>query len=177
MKTVDAGRPRSDEYLAYFGQYIDRVPDGTIADILKDQGAATQALLSPLTVAQVEVRPEPDDWNILQVIGHLTDCERVFSYRALCFARDDLSPLPGFNPEPFVIAGRFEQRNLADVLYELAAARAATVALCRGLEEGAWSQRGLSGNHIMSVRAFIYVIAGHELHHVADLKQRYGLVG
>lgn len=166
-----------DEYQGAFATYVNRVPDGNIIHILQAQFDATRALLAPLTVEQVTHRPKPDDWNIVQVVGHMADTERVFAYRAMRFARNDPTALAGFDQDLFVNNADFETRELASVLAEFGAVRTATIALLSNLPEAAWLRRGLASNNTMSARALAYAIAGHELHHVTDFRERYGLAG
>ena len=165
------------EYQGAFAGYVDRVPAGNIIHILQSQFDATRELLAPLTAEQAAFRPKPDDWNIVQVVGHMADTERVFAYRAMRFARNDPTPLPGFDQDLFVNNADFETRDLASLLGEFGAVRTATIALLSNLPEAAWLRRGLASNNTMSVRALAYAIAGHELHHVTDFSERYGLVG
>jgi hypothetical protein len=130
-------------------------------------------LLAPLSSAQASYRPKPDDWNMIEVVGHLADAERVFAYRALRFARGDATPLASFDQDLFVANAGFARRPLSDVLDELAAVRRATLAFFQGLEPAAWLRRGMANQNEISVRALAYVIAGHELHHMDDFRRRY----
>jgi len=169
------GRPAPDEYHPYYALYVDRVPDGDIVAHLERQLADTLALIEPLTPAQANFRPKPDDWHVTQVIGHLADSERVFSYRALRFARNDLTPLPGIDQDVLMAGSAFDRRPLADVLAEFASARRATISLFASLEPEAWLRRGSADGNPASVRALAYMTAGHELHHIADFHARYGI--
>ncbi|RIK37819.1 MAG: DinB family protein [Chloroflexi bacterium] len=171
------GRPKPDEYNSYYEQYVNLVPDGATTDLLANQLNTTLTLLSSLSPSQASYRPKPEDWNIVEVMGHLADSERVFAYRALRFARNDTTPLASFDQDLFVATANFARRPLLDVLDEFAAVRRATLALFRGLDEAAWLRRGSANNSEVSVRALAYIIAGHELHHVADFRQRYQLAG
>ena len=103
----------------------------------------------------------------------MTDAERIFAYRALRFARGDRTPLPGFDEKLYAPAGNFDARPLADLATELAAVRRATLALFGGLDAATLERRGPANQHEISVRALAYVIAGHERHHVAILRERY----
>lgn len=167
--------PAADEYATYYGGYISRVPHGDIAAQLKRQIRDTAALLRPLDATRARYRYAPDKWSVTEIVGHLADAERIFSYRALRFARDDQSPLPGFDENAYVPVAECDRRALADVLAEFEAVRAATVALVEGLPPAAWPRVGVASGHRMSVRAAVHVIAGHELHHVEVLKARYGV--
>lgn len=175
MTPHNPGRPEASEYLPYFGQYIDRVPAGSIVEQLSSQLEATCRLLAPLSVEQVHYRPKPEDWNILEVLGHITDGERVFVYRALRVARNDSTPLASFDQDRFVANADFASRSLADLLDEYAAVRRATLTLFRSLSPVAWLRTGIAADHPISVRALAYIAAGHELHHIADFHQRYRL--
>ena len=107
------------------------------------------------------------------MVGHVTDTERVFGYRALVFGRADESPLPGFDEKSWVPAGRFDARPLKDLAAELDAVRRGTIALFSGLDTDALGRRGTANNNPISVRALGWIIAGHERHHVAIVRERY----
>lgn len=171
--SLDPGRPEPDEYNPYYEDYVQRVPKGAIAELLAKQLNTTLTLLTPLSPAQTSYRPKPEDWNIIEVMGHLADSERVFAYRALRFARNDTTPLSSFDQDLFVANANFAHRSLIAVLGEFAAVRQATLALLRGFDEAAWLRRGTANKSEVSVRALAYIIAGHELHHIADFRQRY----
>jgi hypothetical protein len=175
MTNCNPGRPGADEYGAYYASYIERVPDGDICDQLARQLESARALLTPLSLEQVNFRPNPDDWNILEVIGHVADAERVFTYRALRIARGDSTPLASFDQDLYVANADFSSRTLADLLDEFTVVRRATLALFRTLSAEAWLRRGAASNSPVSVRALAHIIAGHELHHMADFRQRYNI--
>jgi hypothetical protein len=175
MEQMTTNRPGADEYAPQFAGYVGRVPEGDILAILRAQCDATQALLAPLSRAQVLARPKPDDWNILEVLGHITDGEQVFAYRALRIARGDTTPLAGFEQDDYVRAARSSKRTLEDLLEAYAAQRQATIALLRGFDAEAWLRRGTVSGHPCSARAWAYISAGHELYHIADFHERYGI--
>src|SRR6266850_1838084 len=132
-------RPAAGEFIPYYGKYIGLVPAGNLADVLASQRDATRRLLAPLDDARALHRYGPGKWSVKEVIGHLADAERVFTYRALRFARADESPLTGFDEKAYVPVADFDRRTLADLLAEFAAVRAATVALVTSLDEVAWT--------------------------------------
>lgn len=177
MNDFDPGVPSPDEYAGNFANYVTLVPQGAIIPMLQSNFAATKALLAPLTAAQAAFRPKPEDWDIVQMIGHVADTERIFSYRALRFARNDPTPLPGFDQDWFVNNADYERLSLAEVLADFECVRNATVTLLKGLPEAAWLRRGIASELSISVRALVYAIAGHELHHVRDLRERYRVTG
>jgi len=170
-------RPAAGEFIPYYGEYIGLVPAGNLAAILAAQQAATQRLLSALDDARALHRYAPGKWSVKEVIGHLADAERVFAYRALRFARADATPLAGFDESTYVPAGGFDRRPLRSMLDEFAAVRGSTQALFTGLDEAAWLRQGTANGAAISVRALGWIIAGHELHHLAILRERYGVGG
>ncbi|MGH7713879.1 MAG: DinB family protein, partial [Gemmatimonadaceae bacterium] len=129
--------------------------------------------LAPLTPEQAKHRYAEGKWSVAEVIGHLADCERIFAYRAMRFAREDTTPLEGFDENAYTPAGRFDARSLGDVAAEFAAVRAATLALFRSLDSAALERVGPANGAPVSVRALAYIIAGHERHHVGLLNTRY----
>jgi uncharacterized protein (TIGR03083 family) len=171
--TTTIARPNADEHSEYYGNYINQVPPGDILAHLTEQIERTTTLLQNLTSEQAAFRPTPTDWGVKEVVGHLSDSERIFSYRALRIARADPTPLPGFDQEPYVPASGADARPLADLLAEFAAVRQATLWLFRSLPPEAWTRRGIASDSPISVRALAYIIAGHENHHVRSLKEEY----
>jgi Protein of unknown function (DUF664). len=163
--------PSSDEYAASFQSYVERVPPGSdIIELLSQQMLLLPQLLQSLSDDEALVRPAPDAWSIKQIVGHLSDCERVFAYRALCAMRNDRSPLASFDQDAFVAAANFDQRSLDDLLEEWIALRQATYYAFRYLSDEASQRRGLVDGHEASVRAWLYINAGHTEHHIRDLK-------
>lgn len=168
-----AMRPVEGEFLPYYGQYIDKVPDGDIVQTLKSQVPETLTLIGSLSEADGDRRYAPDKWSIREVIGHVIDGERVFVYRALRFARADSTPVPGFDENTFAKNAPYAHVSLADIASELEHVRAATVHFFANLEEQAFSRRGSANGAEISVRALAYVLAGHEIHHLGVLRTRY----
>jgi DinB family protein len=168
MTHVNPGRPNDGEYVPYYGTYIRLVPDGDLITILERQIDAMVADLSTFTAEQAAWRPAPGEWNATEIVGHLADSERVFAYRALWFARDAPTPLPGMDQDAFMAAVDFSRRPLPDVVDEFAAVRRASLALLRSLDAAAWARGGVADGNPISVRALAYIIAGHALHHAKD---------
>ena len=173
MTASPIARPDTDENAPYYGTYIAKVPDGDLRSMLSSQLAETLALIRSIPESQGGHRYAPDKWSIREVLGHLADGERIFSYRALRIARGDATPLPGFEQNDYVPAGGFDARTLRDLADELAAIRQATIHLFAHLDQAALARRGTASGKSVSVRALAYIIAGHELHHVGILKNRY----
>lgn len=168
-------RPNADEYAAYYGRYISLVSGDDAIGALTTQIDATAGLLGRVDEARAAHRYAPGKWSIKQVVGHMADAERIFGYRALRFARGDQTPLPGFEENDYAERGDFDARRLADLVRELRAVRAASIALFGTFQPEAALRRGIANDTTMSVRALIWTIAGHELHHRGVLNERYGL--
>jgi len=166
--------PETGEYAPFYDGYIQRVKDDPV-DAMQRQIDVTLALLAPLSETRALHRYAPEKWSIKEVVGHLADVERVMSYRAMRLAREDATPLPAFDENTYVPAGRFDRRSLNDLLDELRAVRAASLALFQGFDNDAWIRRGTVSGKTMSVRALAHIIPGHERHHDELFRTRYGL--
>lgn len=170
-------RPKPGEYVPYYDRYISLIPGNDVIATLATQLPKTVALLSSRSEADGELRYEPGKWSVKEAVGHVIDTERIMSYRALRFARNDRTPIEGFEQDDYVRDGPFADLRLADLVDEFKAVRAATLALLRGLRPADWTRRGIANKNEISVRALAYIIAGHELHHRHILDERYFGVG
>ncbi len=166
-------RPAPDEHAPFYGGYIAKVADGDVVHQLEEQIVDTLGLLESLPEEKAGHRYAEGKWSIREVVGHLCDTERVFSYRAMRFARADATRLPGFDENHFVANGRFEGRSLQSLAEELETVRWATVAFFDALDDECWLRRGVANDKEMSVRALAWTAAGHELHHRQILLDRY----
>lgn len=167
------GRPAENEYLSYFGPYISLVGGDNILKILDDQIGETLTLLRQIPESQADFRYQPDKWSIKELVGHLIDSERIFAYRALRFARNDKTALPGYEQDDYVRNGSFNDCSLAELAAEMESVRRSNLLLFRHLEPEAWTRTGIANDSEASVRAIAYIIAGHELHHREILRTRY----
>lgn len=166
-------RPEPGEHVAYYGKYLNLVPGNDAGAALATQIAETLALLRPLDEERAMFRYAPGKWSVKEVVGHVMDAERVFTYRALRFARRDQTPLPGFDENLWVPAGAFDRRPLVELLDEFAAVRAATIHLFRSFDAETQRWTGHANDAVFSVRALAWIAAGHELHHRGLLRERY----
>ncbi|MBA3342190.1 MAG: DinB family protein [Gemmatimonadaceae bacterium] len=173
MTDFRSTRPGPDEYPDSTAGYVGRVPDGDVLETLSRQIDETTALLRVLPESMGDHRYAPGKWTIRQVVGHLTDAERVFSYRAFRFSRGDATPLAAFDENTYVNAAPFTRVSLRDLIDELEHARRATLHLFRNLDEAAFARRGIANNAEVSVRALAFIIAGHENHHLNTMRTRY----
>ena len=170
-----SNRPGANEYSDSVKQYIGLVPKEDVVAALDKQGRETVALLRMLTEEKAAFRYAPDKWSIRQVIGHVTDAERIFTYRALAIARGETQSLPGFDENAYAAAARCDQRTLADLTDDYEAVRRASVTLFRGMPQDVWPRIGTSNNRPVSARALAYTTLGHERHHLGVLHDRYGV--
>ena len=173
MTVATVSRPVEGEFLPYYERYISLVPDGDVPALLEEQMIDTQSMLRGLPPAVATYRYAPGKWSVNELIGHVIDSERIFAARALRFARNDPTPLPGFEQDDYVRNSNFDAYPIVELASEWESVRRATVFLFRHLEEPAWTRRGVANNAEVSVRALAYIIAGHELHHREILRTRY----
>jgi hypothetical protein len=167
------GRPEANEYAPYYGGYIALVSGDDAVAALEAQRLHMMQMLSARSEREGNFRYAPGKWSVKEVLGHLADAERVFTYRAMRIARGDLTPLAGFEQDDYVKNGGFGDRRLADLADEFAAIRSASIALFRSLNDVAWMRRGTASDKEVSVRALAFMTAGHELHHQRILEERY----
>ena len=167
-------RPAPTEFAPYYAKYVDRVPEEDIRPVLAAQLDEVLALLRPVPEATGDVRHPPYTWTVKEVVGHLIDCERVFGYRALRFARGDATPLPGFDENAYAREGGYDRVRLADLVSEFEAVRRSHVWLFRNLPAAAWERAGEANGNRVTVRGLAYIIAGHVRHHGAILRKRLG---
>jgi len=167
-------RPRPDEYAPSAAKYMALIPaDVRILDLLAANVRDTEVLALSIGEDALEQPYGPGKWTGKELLVHITDDERIFSYRALRFARGDRTELPGFEEKDYARYSLANERSLENILRELAAVRQATIELFDGLDDEALTRTGTADCNVMSVRAAAYHIAGHELHHVNILRQSY----
>ena len=165
-----SGRPQPGEYAAYAQADIDPVAGVDAVAALEAQAHDTIALFEQAG----DVPPYAEGkWTLKEILGHLIDDERIFVYRALCVARADDRPLPGFDEKHYIAATHFESRPLDSLLAEYRAVRASTVAFFLSLTDEEWLRRGIVNGYEASVRGLAFHIAGHELHHLRVVRERY----
>lgn len=166
-------RPEEGEFNPYYGKYIALVPDGDILETLGDQVIETLAMLEDIPESRAGYRYAEGKWSIKELLGHLTDAERIFVYRALAVARGDTQSLPGFEEDDYVRGASFDAVPLPKLIAEFGKVRSATISFFGNLDEGSWKKQGTANGSGISVRAIAYILAGHERHHRQVLKERY----
>ena len=166
-------RPEPTEYAEFYANYIAIVPGTDILGVLEAQRVQMLQLFAGRSERDGSFRYAPGKWTVKETLGHITDAERIFTYRALRIARGDQTPLPAFVQEDYVRNGAFGERTLAGLAEEFALERNASVALFRSLTEEAWSRRGVASEKEVTVRALAFITAGHAMHHRLILEERY----
>ncbi|MDP4097165.1 DinB family protein [Paenibacillus sp. P96] len=164
---------QANEKKPFFTNYINQVPTGNIIEILEAQIEETLAALQPLTEEQAKFKYAADKWSIKEVVGHLIDNERVWSYRLLRIARGDNLVYPGYEQDQFVREAQFDRIPYVDLLEEFKWIRKSTAFMLKGLPAEAWQRQGVLNQDSLTVNQAAYVIAGHEIHHQNILRERY----
>ncbi len=173
MRDFTISKPDETEYSPYYGEYVLLVPDGDILDEMSKQLEDALILLRSIPESQAGFRYAPDKWSIKEVVGHMIDTERIFSYRALRFSRHDKTPLPGYEQDDYIRNASFDDCALNDLAAEFESVRRSTLFLFKHLTREAWMRRGAANGNEVTVRALAYIIAGHELHHRENLLHKY----
>jgi hypothetical protein len=173
MKTIS--KPLEGEHSPYYNRYIDLVPnDGLMLQHLRDNLVMILDHVRGLPEDKLTTPHAPDEWTVQDILAHLTDTERIFSYRALRIARNDTTSLPGFEQNDFAPYTGANSRSLDSMLEEYSSVRAASLTLFNSFDDAAWVRVGRASDTPMSVRAAAYIIAGHELYHLKSIKENYG---
>jgi len=171
--TSYSAKPQPGEFAAYYERYISQVAPPDILAAFDQQRRDMVRVLSGRNEPDGNLRYAPDKWSVKEVLGHVCDAERIFSYRALRIARGDATPLASFEQNNYVANGPFALLALSDLVEEFIAVRRATISLFRNFDEAAWTRMGVASNNPVSVRALAWIIAGHELHHRRILEEKY----
>lgn len=168
-------RPADTEYAPFYASYIARVPETDPMPALEAQPAELHRLADRIAPEDETFRYEADKWSVRQVIGHIIDTERVMGYRAFCIGRGEGKPLPGFDEKDYVAHADSEERSVKELAHEFAAVRHANLWAIRRWAPDDWDRVGNANGKSVSARALAYIMAGHVRHHIALLRERYGI--
>lgn len=172
MRMID--KPKKGEYPQYADMYMRLVPnDGMVLQHLETNGNLVKKLFLSLTPKGLLYRYAPDKWTLKEILVHLIDDERIYTYRALRFARNDNKELHGFDQDDFIKFSGANERGLHNILEGYEAVRKSTITHFNGLPDEALTKVGKTNESKASVRALVYHIAGHELHHLNVIKEKY----
>jgi DinB superfamily len=169
------GRPAASEFAPFYTSYVARVPEDDILAVLGAQPAEMAAIARGVAATRETFRYEPGKWSIRELVGHVCDAERVFGYRAFCIGRGEAAALPGFDENAYVESSGSESLPLAGLAEEFGAVRLANLLAFRRISADAWRNVGNANGSPISVRGLAYIMAGHARHHMAILRERYGV--
>ena len=166
-------KPEPGEHNPYMGDYVKFSSGENVIDQLTNNTELVKSMARTHSDEFISTPHEPGEWTIKEVLVHMMDTERVFAYRALRFARNDSTALPGFDQEAYVPYAGANERDIEDILAEYDTIRAATISLIKSLPEDAQLRGGVASAHHLTVRAAIHVIVGHEMFHLDSIKTNY----
>jgi hypothetical protein len=166
-------RPKESEYPEYYVPYVRLVPEGDLLQSLKKNLVETENLLEGISEQDCLFRYAANKWSIKEVLGHMTDTERIMSYRLLRVGRGDQTALAGFNENDYVKGSNVIQLPIEKILDDFISTRKATITLIKNMPEEAWTNLGNANNFEITTRAIAYIIAGHAIHHRKIITERY----
>lgn len=166
-------RPDPTECAPFYRGYLNHVPEGDVLEGMRRQASDTAALWRSLSAAQAKHRYASGKWSVKEVAAHMIDTERIFQSRALRFARSDQTPLPGYDHDAYVAALDLSHRSMESLGGEFERLRASTLDLFGGFTEDELNRSGEASGRAITVRAIVFIVAGHERHHMGVLRERY----
>jgi uncharacterized damage-inducible protein DinB len=165
-------KPKPDEYVLFYDTYVSKVPEGDVLELLAQLKESSFNLFNNLSADKANYAYAEGKWTIKQALGHMIDTERTMAYRLLCFSRNSIE-LPGFDQNVYVDNASFNSRTIQSLASEFRATRESNLYLIRSLSDEQLDMKGIASGNPLSVRALVYIIAGHELHHLGVIKGKY----
>ncbi len=166
-------KPQPEEYAAFYKGYIDLVGEDNVLEKLSSNRKKTYYFFLGLPEERADFAYAKGKWTVKEVLGHMIDTERIMCYRLLRFSRADHHPLAGFNENFYASRSNSKNRTLEDLANEFSDLRKANLYLYQNLDEEQLKRKGMASNAVVSVKALLYIIAGHEMHHLSIIKERY----
>ena len=166
-------KPSPQVLSPYYQTYLKYVPEEDVLAALIKQSEITQKFLASISESQSSSAYAEGKWLLKEVVGHMCDTERILTYRALRIARNDKTPLPGFEENDYTPNSNYSIRTLSNIANELKAIRESTIALFKNMSEEMYDRRGISNNAGVGVRDILFFIVAHERHHLNVIKERY----
>lgn len=166
-------RPEPDEFAPYFNTYISLIEGDAVLPILEAQSGEIRAMFSDVSEEKGGFAYAEGKWTIKELLSHLIDGERIFAYRILRISRGDTTPIEGFEQDDYIETSNANNRSFTDLLDEFEHERRANLLLVKNLTDEASLRMGTASNNPVSVRALVYIMAGHAKHHVNILQERY----
>lgn len=166
-------RPPQESLPEYYKYYISLVEEDNGLLAMESQIIKMQKFISEIPLEKEEYRYAPGKWTIKEIFGHITDTERIFAYRALCIARGDENSLPGFDENIYVSNANFNARSLFDLVHEFSLVRESNLVMFRSFDSEAKNRVGIANKNRVSVSSLLFMILGHEIHHLKVIRDRY----
>jgi len=166
-------KPKTGDYNPYYDRYISLLGDDDIIEVLEKQVKTTENFLKTFTEKQGNYSYADGKWTMKEVLGHVIDTERIMAFRALAFARNEKQSLPGFEQDDYVAESNFNKRTVVDMINEFRTLRESNINLFKSFNSEMLSRSGTASGSEVTVLALIYIIAGHEKHHMKILKEKY----
>jgi uncharacterized damage-inducible protein DinB len=157
----------------FYQNYVKQVMELDVFDALKISRDEMNKYLASLPPEQLDYAYAPGKWTIKELLCHIIDAERIFTYRALCFSRNDKTNLPGFDENSYVPESNATQRTIFSIRNELNNLRTSTIDFFESCSPAMLERKGMANNTELSVLTLGYVVSGHEVHHLNILKERY----
>jgi hypothetical protein len=170
---MNSNQLNENEYAPFYKNYITTLGDVNLLEILNDSLQEILKTVKNLPEEKLVYRYAEGKWTIKELIQHIIDAERVLSYRALRFSRNDITDLRGFNEDWYVDNSNGNDRNFSDLLHELSLIRKASISLFSSFSNEMLTMSGSANGSLMSVRALGFIIAGHQMHHLRIIKEKY----
>lgn len=166
-------KPEAKEFPESYRYYVELVKEENGLQAMEQQMMDFRRLIADIPAAQESFAYATGKWSVKEVVGHVCDTERIFAYRALSIARGEGNQLPGFDENNYVTKGKFNHRTINDLMHEFSLVRESNIALFRSFDKEMLSRRGMANNYLVSVRAILFMMLGHELHHQEIIRTRY----
>jgi hypothetical protein len=166
-------KPELSEYNPYYEKYISLIEEGELLNALERQPSELRSLLNGLDEEKGKYAYADGKWSIKEVLSHLIDGERIFSYRVLRISRGDETPIEGFEQDGYIENSHANERSFDDLLEELSLQRNANLRMLKNLRDDGWKRLGTASQSPVSVRALGFIMAGHVRHHINILKAQY----
>jgi len=168
-------RPSEKDYASYYKGYISQIKGDDILNILEKQLNTATKFLNSIPEGKGNYAYAEGKWSVKEVLGHVIDCERIFATRALCIARGEKQSLPGFEQDDYVQEAKFNKRTLKDFIDEFSLVRKSNLVLFKTFSDNELNKRGIASENEITVRAILFIISGHGMHHIEVLKEKYGV--
>jgi len=166
-------RPTKNDYAPYYETYVSKVKGDGIIQILSKMNQEIQTVCNSFAQNKGDYRYAEGKWTVKELIGHVMDTERVFAFRAFSIARGEKQHLPGFEQDDYVREGKFNQRQLSEIVYEFRLLRESNLLMFRSFDDKMLKRRGMANGYEVTVNALLFIIAGHSKHHIEILRERY----